>query len=179
MLDAWDPIHHSIRAGWVSGFVVASALTGTSPLRRVLLVLVPHHPPQGHGQQLAACLWALTPAIGYGPVEALIPGADCCLVQRRNPGYGTACNPLVAQLSAEGRLPPLIAVLNTDLSWQPGAMETLLSWLEAHPDVTAATPRLRFPDGREQHLAKRNPTLLALASRRFVPRWLKPAWPRR
>ena len=187
--EGGDPTHNSTHVGLLPGFVVASALTGITPLRRALLVLVAHHPPQAHVQQLAACLQALTPAIGYGlvvndhqpgePVEALIPGADCCLVQRRNPGYGTACNQLVAQLSAEGRLPPLIAVLNTDLSWQPGAMEVLLSWLEAHPDVTAATPRLRFPDGREQHLAKRNPTLLALASRRFVPRWLKPAWLRR
>ena len=31
-----------------------------------------------------------------------------------------------------------------------------------------------FPDGRRQFLCKRNPTLLALISRRFIPRQLKP-----
>jgi GT2 family glycosyltransferase len=51
--------------------------------------------------------------------------------------------------------------------------------LEQHPDVAAATPWLCFPDGQQQFLCKRNPTLLALVSRRFVPRWLKPPWLRR
>lgn len=163
-----------------------SQVTSSPCPRRALLLLVAHHPPALHVQQLHSCLQALHPSIGYAvvandhrpgePVEALLPAADAVLLQRQNPGYGSACNQLVRQLVAKGPLPPLLAVLNTDLSWQSGAMETILAWLEAHPDVMAAAPRLRFPDGRQQRLAKRNPTLLALVSRRFVPRWLKPAW---
>lgn len=154
--------------------------------RRALLLLVAHRPPLAHVQQLQACLRALGPQIGYAlivnghrpgePVEALVPGAEASLLQRANPGYGRACNQLVAQLQRQGPLPPWLAVLNTDLSWEPGACEQLLAWLEQHPEVAAATPRLCFPDGQQQFLCKRNPTLLALASRRFVPRWLKPGW---
>jgi len=147
---------------------------------------VAHHPPLAHVQQLLVCLQQLSAAIGYAvvvndhrpgePVEQLLPGADATLVQRANPGYGRACNQLVAQLQGQGALPPLLAVLNTDLSWAPGSLEQLLAWLEQHPDVVAAVPRLCFPDGEQQFLCKRNPTLLALLSRRFVPGWLKPAW---
>ena len=159
------------------------------PRRGALLLLVAHHPPLEHVQRLQACLRVLSPEIGYGlvvnghrpgePVEALLEGADCSLVQRANPGYGRACNQLVATFQAQGALPPWLAVLNTDLSWRPGDFERLLEWLEQHPDVAAATPRLCFPDGQQQFLCKRNPSLLALASRRFVPRLLKPAWLRR
>jgi GT2 family glycosyltransferase len=157
--------------------------------RRALLLLVAHRPPQEHVQKLQACLRALGPEIGYAlivnghrpgePVEALVPEADASLLQRANPGYGRACNQLVGLLQREGPLPPWLAVLNTDLSWRPGAYEQLLAWLEQHPDVAAATPWLCFPDGQQQFLCKRNPTLLALVSRRFVPRWLKPPWLRR
>ena len=96
------------------------------------------------------------------------------LVQQANPGYGRAFNQLWQQWCARHGVPPLVAVLNTDLSWAPGSLESLLAWLEHHPDVTAATPQLRFPDGQRQFLCKRNPTLLALISRRFIPRRLKP-----
>ena len=48
------------------------------------------------------------------------------------------------------------------------------TWLEGHHDITAATPELRFPNGQRQFLCKRNPTLLALVSRRCIPRRLKP-----
>ena len=55
----------------------------------------------------------------------------------------------------------------------PAAHETHLPAPPA-PAATAATPQLRLPDGQRQFLCKRNPTLLALISRRFIPRRLKP-----
>ena len=107
-------------------------------------------------------------------VEALRPGAAMSLVQRANPGYGRGFNQLWERWCAEYGVPPLVAVLNTDLSWETGCFEQLAEWLEQQPEVTAAAPELRFPDGRRQFLCKRNPTLLALISRRFIPRQLKP-----
>jgi len=155
-----------------------------SPGLRALLVLIAHHPPAEHVQRLQHCLAALPSGFRYAvvvndhqpgeAVEALLPGAALAVVQQANPGYGRAFNQLWQLWCQEHGEPPLVAVLNTDLSWQPGCFEQLAAWLEQHPEVTAATPELRFPDGRRQFLCKRNPTLLALISRRFIPRRLKP-----
>ena len=151
---------------------------------RALLVVIAHHPPRAHVDRLQACLAALPSSIGYSIVvndhqsgeaaEALLPNAAMAIVQQTNPGYGRAFNQLWQQWCAQHSIPPLVAVLNTDLSWEPGCLEQLAAWLEQHPEVTAAAPELRFPDGRRQFLCKRNPTLLALISRRFIPRQLKP-----
>lgn len=154
-----------------------------SPLR-ALLVLIAHHPPAQHVQRLQACLSQLPSDFAYAVVvndhrpgeaaEDLLHGAAMTLVQRANPGYGSAFNQLWEQWCYSHDVPPLVAVLNTDLSWDAGCFEQLTEWLEQHPKVTAAAPELRFPDGRRQFLCKRNPTLLALISRRFIPRRLKP-----
>ena len=85
------------------------------------------------------------------------------LVQQANPGYGRAFNQLWQQWCARHGVPPLVAVLNTDLSWAPGSLESLLAWLEHHPDVTAATPQLRFPDGQRQFLYARCRSIFCLA----------------
>lgn len=151
---------------------------------QALLVVIAHHPPLKHVQQLQGCLRALPTSIPYAvvindhisgePVEALLADAAMSLVQTANPGYGRGFNQLWQRWCAAKGIPPLVAVLNTDLTWQSGCFEKLAQWMEDHPEVTAAAPELRFPDGRRQFLCKRNPTLLALLSRRFIPRWLKP-----
>ena len=155
-----------------------------SPGLRALLVLIAHHPPAEHVQRLQHCLAALPSGFHYAvvvndhqpgeAVETLLPAATLAIVQQANPGYGRGFNQLWEQWCRVHGVPPLVAVLNTDLSWQPGCFEQLAAWLEQHPEVTAATPELRFTDGRRQFLCKRNPTLLALISRRFIPRRLKP-----
>jgi len=162
----------------------ACADTDAAPALRALLVLIAHHPPADHVQRLQACLAHLTHGLAYGvvvndhrpgeAVDALLPGAAMTVVQRANPGYGRAFNQLWQRWCQAHGEPPLGAVLITDLSWESGCFEQLAAWLEQHPDVTAAMPELRFPDGRRQFLCKRNPTLLALISRRFIPRHLKP-----
>ena len=166
----------------------AEVTGGISDLR-VLLVLIAHNPPPDHIERLRSCLAQLPPTVAYAvvindhhpgeAVEGLLPGAAMSIVQQCNPGYGRGFNQLWRQWCDKHDVPPLVAVLNTDLSWERGCMEKLSTWLEEHPDVTAATPELRFPDGRRQFLCKRNPTLLALLSRRFLPRRLKPKFLRR
>lgn len=156
---------------------------------RALLVLVAHHPPADHVLRLQQCLTELPAGIRYAlvvndhregeAVEALLPQAAMAVVQRANPGYGRAFNQLWQRWCAAHGIPPLVGVLNTDLSWEPGCFERLMDWLEAHPSVTAAAPELRFPNGQRQYLCKRNPTLLALLSRRFLPRRIKPRQLRR
>lgn len=115
------------------------------------------------------------------PVEQLAAGAVCFLTNRDNPGYGRGVNRLMRVLANNLvlTLPPYLGVLNTDLSWQSGTFERLLSWLEQHPDVSLAAPQILDEHGQSQQLCKRHPTLLGLFSRRFCPEALKPSWLKR
>lgn len=156
------------------------------PQRSLLLLLVAYHVSAQEVEQLQACLASLSPAVGYAvvingarpgePMLRLAAAADAFLVNRDNPGYGRAVNRLVRQI---GRLPPYIGVLNTDLNWVPGSFERLLAWLQDHPQVSLAVPRILDAEGRMQQLCKRHPTLLGLFSRRFLPERLKPGWLKR
>ncbi len=157
--------------------------------RLLELILVAYHPSEPEITQLMACLAALSPGIGYAvvvndhtpgePVERLREGADLFLALPENPGYGRAVNRGVAALAELAPLPTLLGALNTDLSWSPGSFEALSTWLGDHPEIAIATPRILSPHGETQHLCKRNPTLLGLLSRRFLPPALKPAWLKR
>ena len=109
-------------------------------------------------------------------VDQLLDGADCFLLNQDNPGYGRAVNQLILKL---GQISTYIGVLNTDLSWEPGTFELIISWLYQHPKVSLAVPQILDHDGIPQKLCKQNPTVLGLFSRRFVPQWLKPSWLRR
>ena len=158
----------------------------TAPQRELLLVFVAFHPCEDEVRQLRSCLRSLPASVGYAlavnehqpgePVDALIAVADCVLCNSDNPGYGRAVNRLVRTLVAS---PPFLGVLNTDLTWSPGTFATLLAWMTEHPDVALGVPRILAPDGSPQQLCKRNPTVLGLLSRRFVPSRWKPAWLRR
>lgn len=156
------------------------------PQRQLLLLLVAYHPSAAEVEQLLSCLNGLPASIGHAVVvndhrpgeaaERLAQGADAALFLRHNQGYGRAVNRLVAQL---GFLPAYLGVLNTDLLWRSGCFERLLSWLQQHPEVSLAVPRIVDPQGTSQMLCKRHPTLLGLCSRRFLPERLKPAWLKR
>ena len=164
----------------------AQATAVKLPQRQLLLLLVAYHPPMQEVEQVQACLESLPQEVGYAvvvndhqpgePVEQLAAGADCFLANSDNPGYGRAVNRLVSEL---GQLPPYIGVLNTDLLWQSGTFERLLSWLRKHPDVNLAVPHILDEAGKPQKLCKQNPTVLGLFSRRFLPAWLKPSWLKR
>jgi GT2 family glycosyltransferase len=185
LLRRWlQPLARVQASKWLAASQVAAV--NTSQERQLLLLLVAYHPSQREVKQLQACLAALPPQVGYAvvvndhhpgdPVEELAPGADGFLANPDNPGYGRAVNRLVAYL---GQLPPYIGVLNTDLSWIPGTFERLLGWLHQHPEVSLAVPEILDETGSPQRLCKRNPTVLGLFSRRFLPDWLKPAWLKR
>lgn len=153
--------------------------------RKLVLILVVFHPGQQEVETLQACLAALGPEIGYAlainehrpgePVDGLVAGADLVLKDSRNLGYGRAFNRVLRQLAVRGqRQPEWLAALNTDLSWRPGTMETLLAWLQRQPEVVLAVPQITDATGQPEALCKRDPTVLALLSRRFWPEWLKP-----
>ena len=56
-----------------------------------------------------------------------------------------------------------IQLLCSDTIVQPGAFDALLTFLDAHPDVGAAGPRLIYPDGRPQPSCRTFPSLSLFA----------------
>jgi N-acetylglucosaminyl-diphospho-decaprenol L-rhamnosyltransferase len=75
----------------------------------------------------------------------------------RNAGFGKAHNQ--AMRSALGRY---FLVLNSDATPMPGALRALISFLDTHPRIAVAGPRLRYPDGSVQPSRRRFPTLATL-----------------
>ncbi len=79
------------------------------------------------------------------------------ICNERNVGFGAAHNQ--AMRAAKGRY---LLVLNSDASPLPGALRTLVDFLETHPRVAVAGPKLRYPDGTVQPSRRRFPTLATL-----------------
>jgi GT2 family glycosyltransferase len=75
----------------------------------------------------------------------------------RNVGFGAAHNQ--AMRSAHGRY---LLVLNSDARPAPGALLTLVEFMDAHPEVGVAGPKLRLPNGRVQPSRRRFPTVATL-----------------
>ena len=87
-------------------------------------------------------------------------------------GYGKAVNNLLSKVYNK---PEYIAILNTDLSWPKGTFENMIHWMDDHSDISLMVPQILSPLGQIQKLCKRNPTVLALISRRFIPDKFKPS----
>jgi len=155
------------------------ALFGGKP--RLLLILVAFHPASDEVARLKSCLNRLKPQVGYvvvandytssEPVDDLRDQAHLFIKLRDNRGYGAAVNHAVSQLK---HMPDYIAALNTDLAWDDNTFGAMIDWLDCHPKVCLATPLLKDEHGETQYLCKRNPTVLALLSRRFWPDQFKP-----
>ncbi|MGH7517659.1 MAG: glycosyltransferase family 2 protein [Gemmatimonadales bacterium] len=78
---------------------------------------------------------------GPALVRAEFPDAEV-VVDSANRGYGAAAN-----LGARRSHTPYLLVLNSDTVVAPGTLDALSDYLDAHPRVAIAGPRLRSPDG--------------------------------
>lgn len=87
----------------------------------------------------------------------------------KNIGFGSGHNIVIPQLESQYH-----AVVNPDILLTEDSITLLCEWMQKHPDVVMATPRLRFPNGEEQYTAKRIPTFLALLARQLPLPFLKP-----
>lgn len=151
--------------------------------RKLVLIFVAYHPSEQECRQLSSFLAHLPDSIGYAlaindslpsePVNSLLSSADCVIKNTKNYGYGKAVNQVVSTFHD---LPELIAIMNTDLSWQINTFEPIIEWMNDNTNVVLATPRILNHQGVCQQLCKRNPTILALFSRRFIPNKIKPKW---
>jgi GT2 family glycosyltransferase len=71
-----------------------------------------------------------------------------------NRGFGAACNQGLE--IAQGRY---ALILNADIRAQPGALQRLVAFMDAHPDAAVCGGQLRYPDGRIQPSCARDLTL--------------------
>lgn len=66
------------------------------------------------------------------------------------------------------------AVVNPDIVAPVGSIETMLQYMEEHNDVVLLAPKVLNEDGSLQPQNKRNPTVVDLFIRRFLPEsWFK------
>ena len=73
----------------------------------------------------------------------------------KNLGFARANNRALAK--AQGRY---LFFLNPDAELTPGALEALVAYMDAHPEVAVAAPRIENPDGTYQRGSiRREPTL--------------------
>ena len=79
-----------------------------------------------------------------------------------------------ANLGARLALGEVIVLLNPDARLRKGALATLIEVLDAHPEVGICGPRLVYPDGSDQHSARRFPTGWVSLVRRTPLRWAFP-----
>ena len=87
-------------------------------------------------------------------VEVLEPGT--------NRGFGAGHNLVLPMLTSE-----LHAIINPDVVLRDDALASMASYMQSHPEIGLLSPRIRFPDGRDQVLGKRDPTLRFLVASRL------------
>ncbi len=73
----------------------------------------------------------------------------------KNGGFAYGNNAPIRDMMASGSLPDYVHLLNPDTVIRPGAVQQLLQFMEAHPDVGIAGSRLEDPDGTPQRSAFR------------------------
>jgi GT2 family glycosyltransferase len=88
----------------------------------------------------------------------------------RNVGFGAAHNQVVQSADA-----PYVLILNSDAAPHPGALTTLVAYLDRHPDVGVVGPKLLHPDGSVQPSRRRFPTTATLF---MESTQLQRVWPR-
>lgn len=97
------------------------------------------------------------------------------LFSENNVGYGRAHNQVINNIGPC----KYYLILNPDVFIPKGVIEELIKFMDAHPGVGMVCPKVLNEDGTIQYLNKRNPTVLDLFLRRFLPKQLKPIFRRR
>lgn len=85
----------------------------------------------------------------------------------KNLGYGTAHN-IAIRNSVYDRIDYHLA-MNADITVTPLVLEQLQVFMNNNPQVGIVQPKILYPDGRIQYVAKCLPTPLDVFARRFLP----------
>ncbi|MEI6579198.1 MAG: glycosyltransferase family 2 protein [Eubacteriales bacterium] len=90
----------------------------------------------------------------YSDVEIVLPGD--------NKGFGAGHNKILSLLNSKYH-----AIINPDISIEDDVIHKLAEFMDENEDVGLASPRICFPEGKEQILGKRNPSIKYLVASRF------------
>lgn len=85
-----------------------------------------------------------------------------------NTGFGSGHNSVLSRLDSRYH-----TIVNPDIIFVEDPFGPMADYMDAHPDVAILIPRLIYPDGRPQYVAKRRPALLPLLARQFHFSFLK------
>lgn len=81
---------------------------------------------------------------------------------KRNAGFGAGHNMVLPFLESDYHV-----VINPDILLKTDALSELASYAQEHTDVGLLSPKIIFPDGSEQILGKKNPTVRYLGGHRI------------
>ena len=129
-------------------------------------------------QQIGACLASLDRGLSEFPSEVIVvdngsSDRTCSIVREAVPGVRLVSNPEnrgVASARNQGiRLArgEYLLILDDDTVVQPGALDVLIRYMEAQPEVGLCGPRLTDADGKLQLSCRRFPTLIDKLARRL------------
>ena len=85
-----------------------------------------------------------------------------------NVGFGRGHNKVLDVIDSKYHF-----IINPDILVNENTINNLCDFMDAHPDVSIACPKVLHPDGTVQYIAKRRPSLMALVSRRIHLPFLK------
>lgn len=123
-----------------------------TPTPDFALYVVDNGSPDGCGQRLAET--------DFGDARVTV------LPLAQNLGFGKGHNAVIPRLDSAVHF-----ILNPDILLTGDVLEPMADWLLARKGAAMATPQLRYPDGRLQHLPRRKPTPWLLLARQLAPRF--------
>ena len=80
----------------------------------------------------------------------------------KNVGFGAGHNIIINQVKSKYH-----AVINPDIVLTQNVVKKMADYMDENPDIGLLSPRICFPDGRDQILGKRNPHLKYLVASRL------------
>lgn len=129
-----------------------------------------------HAAFIGRCLSALVPEVAQIGGEVILvdnrSADDSAAIARQFPTVRVVVNPERRGFAANNNYGMAIAqgryllLLNPDTEVQPGALATLLTFMEQQPQVGLCGAQLLFPDGTVQPSPRRFPTLGSVIARR-------------
>lgn len=84
----------------------------------------------------------------------------------QNIGYGRGHNLAIKEIINKSEFH---LVINSDISFLPNVIGSLVAYMKLHPDVGQIMPKVLSPEGETQYLCKLIPTPFDLIFRRFLP----------
>lgn len=102
--------------------------------------------------------------------QIVLPDFVTYLPQKENIGFGAGHNLVINKPNNDAAYN---LILNPDAHFAPGTLQTIISYMQANPDVALLMPKIVWPNGEDQGLRKLLPTPFDLVLRRFMPGFLR------